>query len=481
MTGADAEADAPCAAAQAYVHARVGQHDLAVSLRHVVRAVPLPAAPLPTLPRLQGALAGLIEVDGLALPLVSLERWLPMGPATATAQQRVLVLTTDAGMVGLVVDQVFEVQNVNPGRIRQIHHEDADGELFHSAIDPLNGAPILCLLEVGRLMRMCGVWCSGAGWDMPGTRSTQRPAAAETKGAKVPHAVFRLDGEYWAMPTACVERVIATPTIELRLRPGGLALGICEIDDIKMPLIAIGREQAATTGGSGSRGWTAVLRRGSQRMGFLSDECERVVDIADGDMAMALPTDLLRGVALLPEGIKLQVLNTDNLFAAVPEANLARAPAPPGAEAVVAGRSGHGNTLSHYLIFEADCEYAAPVDGGIVGVIELPEHVIGDLRENRRAVVPWRGKSCNVINMPPINSRSRPFTPRLAVLVQGKGPQAPVVGVAIASLRDWLPAHRADRIEMRLGSLGEFGLIQPRGSPSSLVVVDLAQMGYMVG
>jgi len=95
--------------------------------------------------------------------------------------------------------------------------------------------------------------------------------------------------------------------------------------------------------------------------------------------------------------------------------------------------------------------------------------------------LPWRGKSCNVINMPPINSRSRPFTPRLAVLVQGKGEQTPVVGVAIASLRDWLPAHRADRIEMRLGALGEFGLITPRGSPSSLVVVDLAQMGYMVG
>jgi len=474
------DAGAASAEAQAYIHARVGQHDLAVPVRNVVRAVPLPATPLPAVPRLQGALAGLIEVDGLALPVVSLERWLPMGPPDAAVRQRVLVLATDAGMVGLVVDQVFEVQMVDPGRVRRIHHEDADGELFHSVIDPLHDAPILCLLEVDRLMRMCGIWCAGAGLDMPRARSAEMEAAAKGRGARVPYAVFRLDAEYWAVPTACVERVIATPTIELRLRPGGLAQGICEIDEIKMPLIAVGHAPADMAA-PGSRGWTAVLRRGDQRMGFMSDECERVVDIADSELAMALPTDLLRGVVLLPDGIKLQVLNIDNLFAAVPEANLARAPAMLGADAAVAARAGHGDALSHYLIFEADCEYAAPVDGGIVGVIELPQPVIDDLRENRRAVVPWRGKSCNVINMPAINSRSRPFTPRLAVLVQGEGPDTPVVGIAIASLSDWLPAHRADRIEMRLGSLGEFGLITPRGSPSSLVIVDLAQMGYMVG
>lgn len=473
------DAGAACAAAQAYIHARVGQHELAVPLQNIVRAVPLPATPLPVMPRLQGALAGLVEVGGMALPVVSLDRWLPMGPPDGTVPQRVLVLTTEAGMVGLIVDQVFEVQTVDPTRVRRIHHEDAEGELFHSVIDPLNGAPILCLLDVARLMRMCGIWCAGAGLDMPRAKSAEDVAAAGKTGSKVPHAVFRLGSGYWAVPTACVERVLATPPIELRLRPGGLALGISEIEEIKMPLIAMGQEQPAITT-KGSRGWTAVLRQGTQRMGFMSDECERVVEIADGDLAMGPESDVLRGVALLPDGMKLQVLNIENLFRAVPEANLARATALSGTDAPDTKRAGSGDALSHYLIFEADCEYAAPVDGGIVGVIELPQQVVEDLRENRRAAVPWRGRSCNVVNMPAINSRSRPFTPRLAVLVQGADPQAPVVGIAIASLCDWLPAHRADRIEMRLGSLGEFGLITPRGSPSSLVVVDLAQMGYMV-
>ena len=73
--------------------------------------------------------------------------------------------------------------------------------------------------------------------------------------------------------------------------------------------------------------------------------------------------------------------------------------------------------------------------------------------------------------------------PQLAVLVQAPGGTTAPLGIAIHSLTDWLPAHSARRSGMRMGAMGEFGLINAKGAVdhANLVVVDLAQMAYLLG
>ena len=134
-------------------------------------------------------------------------------------------------------------------------------------------------------------------------------------------------------------------------------------------------------------------------------------------------------------------------------------------------------------MFDADQRYASPVDG-IVGVVELPPQARDDLREGRRAVLAWRDQTVRVVNLPAIARSAATSEPLLVVLVQAPGDLAAPIGIAIRSLCDWLPAHTARRSGMRMGAMGELGLINAKGAVAdhaNLVVVDLAQMAYLLG
>ena len=95
----------------------------------------------------------------------------------------------------------------------------------------------------------------------------------------------------------------------------------------------------------------------------------------------------------------------------------------------------------------------------------------------------WRGRTVHVANLPAIGKAAGQTDPRLAVLLQARGSAAAPVGIAIRSLSDWLPAHSARRSGMRMGAMGELALINARGAVdhANLVVVDLAQMAYLLG
>ena len=131
---------------------------------------------------------------------------------------------------------------------------------------------------------------------------------------------------------------------------------------------------------------------------------------------------------------------------------------------------------------------AAPVQpsAGLVlqGQVELPPQARDDLRQGRRAVLAWRDQTVRVVNLPAISRSAATSEPLLVVLVQAPGDLAAPIGIAIRSLCDWLPAHTARRSGMRMGAMGELGLINAKGAVAdhaNLVVVDLAQMAYLLG
>ena len=62
------------AAVVPHVHVRVGACDIAIPIDQVLQALPLPPHGLTALPRRSGALLGVADVAGAAVPIVALER-----------------------------------------------------------------------------------------------------------------------------------------------------------------------------------------------------------------------------------------------------------------------------------------------------------------------------------------------------------------------------------------------------------------------
>ena len=466
-----------------HVHVRVCRCDIAIPIEQVWQALPLPPQRLTALPRRSGGLLGVADVAGAAVPVVALERWVPLETRDdgAAALQRLLVLQQAGGLVGIRVDAVLGVKAVAAADIRRVHHAPDDDELFESVVPATASAPTLCILEVERLMRLGQAWCEQAQVEPAEAAATGAPAvpAPHQVGTTQRHAVFGIGVEQWAVPVSAVERVVPVPATELALGPKERTWAIGQWQGRKLPLVDISEGRQASDRQSAP--WMAMLGQGPLLLGLTVSECQQFVDLPQAAVASIPGDPLLAGVALLPDGARLQVLDVAKLFGLTPEASISRrAPAPlhaPGG----AVQTDATEPLP-YLVFDADQRYASPVDG-IVGVVELPAQAREDLRSGRPAFLAWRGQTVRLVSLPAIARSEGLADPQLAVLVQAPGGTTAPLGIAIHSLTDWLPAHSARRSGMRMGAMGEFGLINAKGAVdhANLVVVDLAQMAYLLG
>ncbi|RVU11466.1 chemotaxis protein CheW, partial [Methylobacterium oryzihabitans] len=84
------------------------------AVREVLR-VPSPAARLPHAP---GFVAGLVQHDGAALPLIDWRRRLGHPPSRPTARRRLVVLDRDGRRAGLIVDGAARLHALDSGKIR---------------------------------------------------------------------------------------------------------------------------------------------------------------------------------------------------------------------------------------------------------------------------------------------------------------------------------------------------------------------------
>lgn len=118
----------------------------------------------------------------------------------------------------------------------------------------------------------------------------------------------------------------------------------------------------------------------------------------------------------------------------------------------------------------------------MIGVMALPAAVVDDLAAGRRATVAWRGDTIGVVNLPSIDGKQVTSKPRIAIVLEGDTSGRAGSAIAMRSLVDWPPAHAARRSGMRMNGIGEVHVItsQRAHQGASLVVVDLAQMTYLL-
>ena len=460
-----------------HVHVRLGSCDIAIPIHQVRRAVPYPAESLTVLPRRAGGLLGVADIAGTPVPIIALERWLPLEPCPDPyAAPRLIVLQHAGNLVAIRVDAVLGVGTVGLDEVRKVHHQPDDAELFDAVVPARAHSPTLCILEVARLMLLSNAWCtqaqlaaaSNAHSSMPA-----RPASQPALGAQR-YAVFRTGSEHWAIPATAVERVVPVPATELVLGGNQRSWAISQWEGRKLALVDISEGRQASDGHAVA--WMVLLVEGPLRLGLTVTECIQVRNLAPESIVDSPDDPLLAGVVLLPEGGKLKVLDVQRLFALTPEASISRR-VPQRDETLEADNT----EPCPYLVFDAGQRYASPVDG-ILGVVELSSEARDDLHAGRASFLTWRGRTIRLLNLPAMGKPAEHARPMLAVIVQACGPAVEPMGIAIHRLADWLPARSARRSSMRIGAMGEFELINAKGAEdhANLVVMDLAQMAYML-
>jgi chemotaxis signal transduction protein len=187
---------------------RIGEVGIGIRIEAVLQALPLPET-LSRLPLRTHALLGMVEHDGMAVPVVDLARWLDVGAAPAGAVPQLLLLRDGDRTVGLRVDALEELVEVEAGALQRLHHGDDPDDVFHSAAPSGNGM-LLSLLEVTRLADLAQCW------------STAPPAAAPAESAAPPvadplqrtcYALLDTGHGLIGVPPAALAEVLALPPL----------------------------------------------------------------------------------------------------------------------------------------------------------------------------------------------------------------------------------------------------------------------------
>ena len=438
--------------------AGVGAVRVGIPADAVVQAIPLPAA-LALLPRRQGALCGIVLHEGATVPVVDLARWVDVGSARDHGQAgaRILVLRAGSRTIGLRVDTVDGLVEVEHGAVARLHHDDDPDEVFHSAAHVADTGHILSMLDVGRLADLAACWHVREDGAAPVQDAA--PACAP-EPARRDYALLQLDGLRLGVPATDLAEVMAMPV--LTAFGGGIGGAHCLWRGRDLPVLAAGAIDGLPAAQSAPL--LAVVEHEGLVLGLPMHAALALRALPPGlEGEPGAPT----AAAHDDEGGALRLLDTAALFARFPEALLSRQQAqPPGASRPAAAGAATGTpNAGAYIVFAAGALAATPI-AAVEQILALQAETSG------QATMAWRGAAIRLVDL-------RPDAPAQAgapghVLVCSAG--AEPVGYVVERVELLVPAGsgRLYRMGAARERALEFITVVGAAGEASYRIVDLA-------
>ncbi|MYN26037.1 chemotaxis protein CheW [Duganella levis] len=367
-----------------HVVVQIGAARVGIPADSVVRALSAPEQYTP-LPRRQGALLGMLAVDGLPVPVIDLACWVALAGADAGGlggRPRVVLLRAGERMAALQVDVLEPMAALPASAVMRLCHDDDPQQLFHSAAVLPDSGELLALLEVDQLFDLAYSWCAAA--DV----NTSPVAAEQDCAVDDAHtwALVEAGGECLALRADDVAEVTAMP--EHEAFPGGSGVALCQWRGGHLAVLPLAR--LLGSGAASPAPLLAVLRRGEHALGLPIQSVREVRQLSGGlqgvrsDTPGRLPCLTVTG----DDGTPLRLVDTEVLFAMHPEAALNLAT--PAASGSIARRN-----EQTYVVMDAGGKLALPIDA-CEEVLHVEQEECMPLPGGADVTVNWRGATIAV-------------------------------------------------------------------------------------
>jgi purine-binding chemotaxis protein CheW len=274
---------------------------------------------------------GVMDLRGRVLPVLSMRQMFGLPMTDLGAQNRIVVVSLDGGVVGVVMDTVREVLRVPSDLVAPLPDVVAAGGRATEVVS-------VCRLEEGR--RLVSVLSLERMFDAPGLRAelaehvdddtVEGPTQmADTgvndgRGDEELFVVFRLDGEEYAVDVDAVQEIIRVPQTLIRVpETRDFVEGLVNLRGTVLPVVDLRTRLELARVERDERQRIVVLFLDGIRTGFIVDSVTEVARIPRGmlEPAPELSAEQARFVAtvvnLPAETRMLLVVRADQLVSVV--------------------------------------------------------------------------------------------------------------------------------------------------------------------
>ncbi|MEU8243283.1 chemotaxis protein CheW [Actinoplanes missouriensis] len=278
---------------------------------------------------------GVIDLRGRLLPVVSMRRVFGLPVTPLAPQNRIVVVSIDGGVVGVVMDTVREVLRVPHQLVAPLPNVVA-GEGRKSEVESV------CRLEDGK--RLVSVLSVNRMFDSPEVRNEiadyreddeemaverDRSEADDGRGDEELFVVFRLDDEEYAVDVDAVQEIIRVPEALIRVpKSFDFVEGLVNLRGTVLPVVDLRTRLGLGRTERDERQRIVVLIIGGVRTGFIVDSVAEVARVGRNvlEPAPELSAEQARvvsRVANLPDQQRMLLLVEVNQLLAAEQADQA--------------------------------------------------------------------------------------------------------------------------------------------------------------
>ena len=323
-TDADAESDDTLE----LVSFAVEGQEYALPIDQVQEIVQAPAS-ISHVPNAGSRVLGVIDLRGRLLPVVSMRRVFGLAVTPLEAQNRIVVVSLDGGVVGVVMDTVREVLRVPHQLVAPLPSVVA-GEGRKTEVESVvrleDGRRLVSVLSVNRMFDSPEVRHEIAehqGQEDEPEMAQERESADDGRGGEELFVVFRLDEEEYAVDVDAVQEIIRVPDALIRVpRSFDFVEGLVNLRGTVLPVVDLRSRLGLGRAERDERQRIVVLIIGGVRTGFIVDSVAEVARVGRNvlEPAPELSAEQARvvsRVANLPEQKRMLLLvQIDQLLAA---------------------------------------------------------------------------------------------------------------------------------------------------------------------
>jgi purine-binding chemotaxis protein CheW len=299
--------------------------EYALPIDQVQEIVQAPAS-ISHVPNAGNRVLGVIDLRGRLLPVVSMRRVFGLAVTPLEAQNRIVVVSLDGGVVGVVMDTVREVLRVPHQLVAPLPSVVA-GEGRKTEVESVvrleDGRRLVSVLSVDRMFDSPEVRDEIAEHQGEEGPEMAEERADDGRGGEELFVVFRLDDEEYAVDVDAVQEIIRVPDALIRVpKSFDFVEGLVNLRGTVLPVVDLRTRLGLGRSERDERQRIVVLIIGGVRTGFIVDSVAEVARVARNvlEPAPELSAEQARvvsRVANLPEQKRMLLLvQVDQLLAA---------------------------------------------------------------------------------------------------------------------------------------------------------------------